>query len=120
MANSWIYEDEWFEETNVARKIKEYLESEGYEVKSFNEDKHKSGDDILAEKDKQELVVEVKGYPSDKYVQGEKKGKRNQQTRNFKPSTILQMHYLSFCAQNAQIRIEGLHLGSQNLRFIKN
>ena len=42
----------------------------------FNEDKTKKGHDIEAEKDGIMLVVEVKGYPSDKYVSGDRKGRK--------------------------------------------
>ena len=68
------YENEWFEETNVARKIKEYLEREGYKIIKFNENKRSKGHDIVAEKNGQSVIVEVKGYPYDKYVIGKKKG----------------------------------------------
>jgi thymidylate kinase len=46
----WSYENEWFEETNVARKIKEYLERKGYKIIKFNENKRSKGHDIIAEK----------------------------------------------------------------------
>ena len=35
----YSYEDEWFEETNVAEKIKKFLEKNGWEIKKFNKDK---------------------------------------------------------------------------------
>jgi Holliday junction resolvase-like predicted endonuclease len=64
----YVYENEWFEETNVLRKIREYLEAEGWEILKANEDKTQKGEDIRASKNDKTLVVEVKGYPSDKYV----------------------------------------------------
>ncbi len=63
-----IYENEWFEETNVLRKIKGYLEKEGWNIQKSNEDKTQKGEDIRASKNGKTLVMEVKGYPSDKYV----------------------------------------------------
>ena len=72
----WSYEREWFEETNVARKIKDYLQNMGYQIIKFNENKREKGPDTIAKKDDVEIIVEVKGYPSDKYVIGEKKGQK--------------------------------------------
>lgn len=46
MTEEWRYEDEWFEETNVNRKIKNALESAGYRITKFNEDKREKGHDI--------------------------------------------------------------------------
>jgi len=72
----WFYEKEWFEETNVARKIKNYLQKNGYQIIKFNENKKEKGPDIIAKKDNIEYIIEVKGYPSDKYVKGKKKGQK--------------------------------------------
>lgn len=68
LLRNWSYEDEWFEETNVSTKIKEFLEKSGYKIIKFNADKMARGPDIVGEKDSQRIIVEVKGYPSDKYV----------------------------------------------------
>ncbi len=43
MEIEWNYEDEWFEETNVSRKIKSALESTGYRITKFCEDKKERG-----------------------------------------------------------------------------
>ena len=74
MLEDWTYEDEWFEETNVARKIRDSLWSNGYEITKFNEDKMEKGHDIEAIKEEKKIIIEVKGYPSDKYVRGPNKG----------------------------------------------
>jgi len=76
MIVEWNYEMEWFEETNVSRKIKNALESVGYRITKFNEDKREKGHDIEAIKEGLEIIVEVKGYPSDKYVSGPNEGKK--------------------------------------------
>jgi hypothetical protein len=76
MTEEWCYEDEWFEETNVARKIQDFLVKSGYEITKFSENKKERGHDIEAEKDGQKVIMEVKGYPSDKYVRGPDKGKK--------------------------------------------
>jgi Holliday junction resolvase-like predicted endonuclease len=72
----WSYENEWFEETNVARKIVAWLEKKGWTILRFNEDKRQRGPDIVAVKEGRKMIIEVKGYPSDKYVRGEKKGQK--------------------------------------------
>jgi Holliday junction resolvase-like predicted endonuclease len=71
----YSYEDEWFEETNVAKKIKKFLEKNDWKIIEFNENKRQKGPDIIAEKNQEQLVIEVKGYPSRYYVRGKKKGK---------------------------------------------
>jgi len=71
----WSYEQEWYEETNVARKIRDFLEQKGWVTLKFNEDKKQRGPDIVAMKDDEKIIIEVKGYPSRKYVKGKKKGK---------------------------------------------
>jgi len=80
---NWNYEDEWFEETNLNKKIKTYLEKKGYEICKFNEKKQAKGADLIASKNGNRLIFEVKGYPSDKYVRGPKKG----EIKNTKPDT---------------------------------
>jgi len=70
----WSYEEEWFEETNVAKKIREYLERNEWKIIKFSENKRQRGPDIIALKDNRKLIIEVKGFPSKKYVRGEKKG----------------------------------------------
>lgn len=92
----WTYEKEWFEETNVARKIRGYLQETGYRIIKFNEDKRQKGPDIVAEKDGVKVIVEVKGYPSDKYVRGEKKGQKkptnpNLQAKHWFSEVLLQV-----------------------------
>lgn len=76
MTTEWNYEDEWFEETNVSRKIRDFLVQHGYEITKFCEDKREKGHDIEAEKDGLKVIMEVKGYPSDKYVIGPYKGEK--------------------------------------------
>lgn len=70
----WKYEDEWFEEGNVNRLVKNFLEKSGFEIVKFNQDKKQKGHDIEAAKENQIIIVESKGYPSDKYVSGDSKG----------------------------------------------
>lgn len=76
MKIEWNYEDEWFEETNISRKIRDFLVQHGYEITKFCEDKKERGHDIESIKEGKKIIMEVKGYPSDKYVSGPKKGKK--------------------------------------------
>lgn len=75
MTIEWNYEDEWFEETNVSRGIRDLLVQYRYKITKFCEDKRERGHDIEAIKDGRKIIMEVKGYPSDKYVRGPDKGK---------------------------------------------
>lgn len=75
-SQDWKYEDEWFEETNVATKIKAFLIGQGYTIQRFNDDKKAKGHDLVAIRDGKKLIVEVKGFPSDKYVNGKNKGQK--------------------------------------------
>jgi Holliday junction resolvase len=51
------------------------LEKNDWKITKFNENKRQKGPDIIAEKNQEQLVIEVKGYPSKYYVRGKKKGK---------------------------------------------
>lgn len=67
---------DWFWEGNVQKKIIEYMKnSEGFEILESADTLSKArGPDILAEKNGIKRIVSVKGYPSDKYVDGDKVG----------------------------------------------
>jgi len=82
MQKEWNYEDEWFEETNVALKIRDYLKLQGFEVLHFNDNKKDKGHDIEVRKNGKKLIIEVKGFPSDKYVDGARKGQKNRTPPN--------------------------------------
>ena len=82
MTTEWNYEDEWFEETNVSRKIRDFLVQNVYEITKFCEDKREKGHDIEAIKDGRKTIIEVKGYPSDKYVRGPDKGNKKRTNPN--------------------------------------
>ncbi|MEN3013330.1 MAG: hypothetical protein ABDH23_01780 [Endomicrobiia bacterium] len=75
MTQNWDYEKEWFEETNVAKKMVDWLTKNGYNVIRSNiKNKRQKGYDIEAEKGQAYFIFEVKGFPSEKYVSGTKKG----------------------------------------------
>lgn len=71
----WEPEDDWFYESNIQDKIIEFLISEDWEVKAIDTKSRKRGADISGERYGDKLRVEVKGYPSDRYVRGKDKGK---------------------------------------------
>lgn len=77
-------EKSWFWEGNVQAAFVRYLESTGWVVQSTSDTaSRQQGADIQAEKGGQMLVVEVKGYPSDRYARGPKAG----QPKPTNPST---------------------------------
>lgn len=65
----------WFWEGNVQAAFAQYLESRGWMIESISDTaSRQQGADILASKDGQRLVAEVKGYPSDRYARGPRAG----------------------------------------------
>ena len=75
--DNWSYEDEWFEETNVLNVVKNYLENKGWNIVKFSEMKTDKGHDLEAKNGKDTLVLECKGFPSEYYVKGARKGERS-------------------------------------------
>jgi Holliday junction resolvase-like predicted endonuclease len=68
--------NEWFWEGNIVENISNKLQSEGWKIEFIADTYSKaSGIDIKASKNKQILIVEVKGYPSKYYQSGENIGK---------------------------------------------
>ena len=78
----WKKEDDWFWEGNVQEKLAKYFENQGYKVKTTDTLSKSRGVDISAFRNSDEMLVEVKGYPSNKYMDGSKRGqiKRTQPT----------------------------------------
>lgn len=71
----WNPQDDWFWEGNVQKQIVAYLESQGWKMVSVSDTaSRETGPDILATRDEHKLRISVKGWPSDKYVSGPKKG----------------------------------------------
>jgi len=72
---TWKPEDDWFWEGNVQQQILRHLESRGWTVTaSADTASRAAGPDILATRSGHKLRVSVKGWPSDKYARGPKKG----------------------------------------------
>ena len=68
--------DDWFWEVNVQETFARHLAKEGWSITSTSDTAaRQQGADIVASREKEILIVEVKGYPSDQYVSGSKKGK---------------------------------------------
>ena len=76
VTDNWSYEDEWFEETNILKVVKKYLESKRWNVIKFNEIKTDKGHDLEAMNGNDHLILERKGFPSDYYVSGPRKGEQ--------------------------------------------
>jgi len=89
-SKKWNYEDEWFEETNVSINIRDYLSEKGHKIIKFNIDKRQKGHDIITIKEGVKTIIEVKGYPSDKYVRGKNKGEKKPT-----PSNLQAKHWFS-------------------------
>ena len=83
----WKKEDDWFWEGNVQDKLAKHLENQGFKVTVTDTLSKSKGIDISATRNLDMLLVEVKGYPSNKYVDGSKKG----QVKKTQPS--LQAHH---------------------------
>jgi len=80
---NWKPEDDWFHEFNVQSNIKKHLESKlGSPIKEANCLNWEKGPDLLYSINKKNLRIEVKGYPSDKYVKGPNKGKKKKTPAN--------------------------------------
>ena len=78
----WNKQDDWFWEGNVQARLAKHLEQQGYKVTETDTFSKTRGVDIIAEKKTEKMLIEVKGYPSNKYVSGSKQGqlKRTQPT----------------------------------------
>ena len=68
---------EWHWEGNVQGAMVDHLIAQGWSIVSAADTATKeAGIDILAERDQSRLAVEVKGYPSDRYVSGKRRGEK--------------------------------------------
>ena len=66
----WDKTDDWFWEGNVQNNIVDYLKSQRYsDIRTVDTKSKEQGPDISANKDGKPWIIEVKGYPSDKYVE---------------------------------------------------
>lgn len=77
--------EEWFWEGNVQQAIVRYLRAEGFTVEHSSDIvRGEHGPDIIARRNGRLLPVEVKGYPSRRYVKGNRSGlnKPTQPTRH--------------------------------------
>lgn len=94
--SNWDYKNDWFYEGNISRVLVEYLKSQSYECEKDNSDNiHAHGADIIVSKDGMKEIIEVKGYPSDKYVSGDKQG----QKKPTKPS-LQATHWFADCMKS--------------------
>lgn len=75
MASLLSPREEWFWEGNIQKALVRYLEEQGWAVEQWADTaKGEPGPDIVASRDGRRLYVEVKGYPSVRYVRGPEEG----------------------------------------------
>ena len=86
----WKKEDDWFWEGNVQEKLAKHLENQGYKVTVTDTLSKSRGVDISAQKNLDKMLIEVKGYPSNKYVDGSKQGQVKKT-----PPTLQAHHWFS-------------------------
>jgi hypothetical protein len=79
----WKPEDDWFHESRIQKVLKRHLEGRGYTVEEEANGKQKGPDLLLKGKNGRFLHIEVKGFPSDKYMYGPNLG----HPKKTKPST---------------------------------
>ena len=70
----WKKNDDWFWEGKNQEELAKYFEDQGYKVIVADTLSKSRGVDIFAQKNTDEILIEVKGYPSDKYVDGINQG----------------------------------------------
>jgi Holliday junction resolvase-like predicted endonuclease len=93
------HREDWFYEGQISSKLVSYLRDNGYEIlKDNSANINVCGEDIIASKDGIKEVIEVKGYPSEFYTSGEKKG----QKKPTKPK-LQAKHWFSECILSSLI-----------------
>lgn len=111
---NWDYSQEWFYEGNVTKKIADYMEKvEDFTIHTdLSLGIYRRGPDIKANKGSSIWRIEVKGYPSNKYVRdslGGKKGelkkrtRPNSQARHWFSEALFQVLYAK--SKNPQLEI---------------
>lgn len=94
IGKKWNKKQDWFWEGNVQEKIVEYIEKKGFKItEKANTETKKQGPDIKILKGGKYEVIEVKGYPSDKYAINSPGGKIGE-TKKTKPR-IQARHWFS-------------------------
>ncbi|MEM1985456.1 MAG: hypothetical protein QXG36_02860 [Nitrososphaeria archaeon] len=113
----WDKTYDWFWEGNVQNRIKEYMKrKEGFKIVHVSNPMTKEqGPDILAKRkidngSLERRQVSVKGYPSDKYVEGKKKGKKKRtrppiQARHWFAEALFELILAKSEDQNLQIAL---------------
>ncbi len=87
---SWEPWHEWFHEFKIQQRIKNYFQQCDWELQSEADPlKREKGFDLWLKKDNINLYIEVKGYPSEYYVKGEKKRKKKKENKYLNTSQIL-------------------------------
>lgn len=113
----WEKTQDWFWEGNVQNRIIEYMtKNEGFQIiRSADPGKKERGPDIFAQRklsngSLERRQVAVKGYPSEKYVDGERKGEKKRanpstQARHWFGEALLELILAKGDNENLQIAL---------------
>jgi hypothetical protein len=115
--NAWEKTYDWFWEGNVQNRIIEYMiKNEGFQIVRCSDTRTKErGPDILAQRrlpngSLERRRIAVKGYPSEKYVNGLRKGERKRtnpstQARHWFGEALLELVLAKSKDENIQIAL---------------
>lgn len=127
MTSEWDKTQDWFWEGNVQERIIEYMKrNEGFRIdQSADPTTKERGPDILAKRrlsdgSFEKRRVAVKGYPSDKYVEGQRKGQKKRtnpptQARHWFSEALLELILAKSDDEDLQIA-----LGFPNFKVYTN
>lgn len=78
----WDKKQDWFWEGNIQKKIIKHLVKDGFKILQHADCERKEhGPDILAMKDNIKRIIEVKGFPSERYTVDSHLGKKGEKKR---------------------------------------
>jgi len=115
--NAWEKTYDWFWEGNVQNRIIEYMvKNEGFQIiRSADPGKKERGPDIFAQRrlsdgSFERRRVAVKGYPSERYVDGERRGEKKRtdpstQARHWFGEALLELVLAKSKDENLQIAL---------------
>lgn len=78
----WKKQDDWFWEGNVQAAVSRHLTQKGYSVREIDTASKEQGIDIIATKAAEKILIEVKGWPSNKYMDGPRAGQSKNTNSN--------------------------------------
>ncbi|WCO68934.1 hypothetical protein PO878_09380 [Iamia majanohamensis] len=95
--------EEWMWEGNVQAAVVRALAADGWDIARVADTKSREqGHDIVARQDGVDVLVEVKGYPSTRYVRGDKAG----QQKTYAPQTQARAYFSHALLSGTLMRAE--------------